>query len=138
MSFGVGQAVEYRGQAIVQVGRGFVNAQVAYDTFESGSLFRDEIMPNFRVTLDDFTSSFRVTDSKAEDFTAFVTVTDSGGQRAERTIKVNAPLNVDGANIYLMGNGHAPVVTVRDAAGEVAFSGAVTFLPEDAQYTSRG
>ncbi|ACV08187.1 cytochrome c biogenesis protein ResB [Jonesia denitrificans] len=138
VSFGVGQAVEYRGQAIVQVGRGFVNAQVAYDTFESGSLFRDEIMPNFRVTLDDFTSSFRVTDSKAEDFTAFVTVTDSGGQRAERTIKVNAPLNVDGANIYLMGNGHAPVVTVRDAAGEVAFSGAVTFLPEDAQYTSRG
>lgn len=37
-----------------------------------------------------------------------------------------------------MGNGHAPTITVRDASGEVTFSGSVPFLAEDAQYTSKG
>ncbi|WP_051196800.1 cytochrome c biogenesis protein ResB [Jonesia quinghaiensis] len=138
VSFGLGQMLEYRGQAIVQQGRGFVNAQVSYDTFETGSLFSDDSMPAFRITLDDFTSQFRITDSAAQDFTASVTLTEEDGTASQHDIKVNEPLSAHGASVYLMGNGHAPVVTVRDAAGEIAFSGAVTFLPEDAQYTSRG
>ncbi len=61
----------------------------------------------------------------------------SGAERSEQ-IKVNHPIVVDGAKIYLQGNGFAPEITVHDAEGEVAFSGRVTFIPEDTMYTSRG
>jgi cytochrome c biogenesis protein len=45
---------------------------------------------------------------------------------------------VPGAHAYLTGNGFAPVVTVRDATGEIAFSGPVAFLPQDGNMTSLG
>jgi len=47
-------------------------------------------------------------------------------------------VSVAGARIFLVGNGYAPVITVRDGEGGVAHSGAVPFLPMDGQYTSRG
>ena len=40
--------------------------------------------------------------------------------------------------IYLQANGYAPVVTVRDSKGDVAFQGPVTFLPQDANLRSIG
>ena len=61
-----------------------------------------------------------------------------GAGTEQTTIKVNHPLTVDGAKIYLQGNGFAPEITVRDASGEVAFAGRVPFIPEDPMYTSRG
>ncbi|MGI8612641.1 MAG: cytochrome c biogenesis protein ResB, partial [Nocardioidaceae bacterium] len=51
---------------------------------------------------------------------------------------VNHLLDVDGSSVYLVGQGYAPEVTVRDGKGDVVFSGAVPFLPEDASYTSSG
>src|SRR5665648_483181 len=63
---------------------------------------------------------------------------DDGRPGRSAVIRVNHPLSVGGANVYLQGNGYAPDVVVRDAAGEVAFAGAVPFLPQDAVYTSRG
>ncbi|WP_418274887.1 cytochrome c biogenesis protein ResB [Isoptericola jiangsuensis] len=141
VSVAVGQLMHYRGQAIITEGRGFANAVVDYDTFESGAWFQPESLVPFSMTLDSFTSEF-ATDSVAfaqsRDFTAAVTVTEPDGTTSEDTIKVNHPLEIDGAKIYLQGNGYAPEVTVNDAAGEVAFSGRVPFLPEDQVYTSRG
>jgi cytochrome c biogenesis protein len=40
--------------------------------------------------------------------------------------------------VYLLGSGYAPVVTVRDGEGDVAFSGPVPFLPADSSYVSEG
>ena len=40
--------------------------------------------------------------------------------------------------MYLLGNGFAPVVTVRDGNGDVAFSGPVPFLATDGNLTSVG
>jgi len=138
ISFGAGQMLEYRGQAIVVEGRGFANSVVDYDTFESGALFDENSLVPFSMTLDSFHSQFRITDAKAQDFTAFVTVRETDGASREEQIKVNHPLSQSGAKIYLQGNGFAPSVTVRDAAGEVAFAGAVPFLPQDDVYTSQG
>ncbi|MBI9113946.1 cytochrome c biogenesis protein ResB [Sanguibacter suaedae] len=138
VSFGTGQLLEYRGQAIVTEGRGFANAVVDYDTFESGALFDDGALEPFSMTLDRFESEFRVSDAKAQDFAAYVTVRGSDGSTRQETIKVNHPLSEAGAKVYLQGNGFAPDVTVRDAAGEIAFSGPVPFLPEDDVYTSQG
>lgn len=141
VSVATGQLLHYRGQAIVTEGRGFANAVVDYDTFEKGSWFRPESLVPFSMTLDEFESEFAsdtVAFAQARDFTAHVTVTEpSGAQRGEQ-IKVNHPITVDGAKIYLQGNGFAPEITVHDAEGEVAFAGRVTFIPEDTMYTSRG
>lgn len=138
VSFGAGQLLEYRGQVIITEGRGFANSVVEYDTFESGALFTESSLHPFSMTLDSFESKFRITDAKAQDFAANVTVRETDGSEREATIKVNQPLNQAGAKVYLMGNGYAPSVTVRDAAGEIAFSGPVPFLPEDDMYTSQG
>lgn len=138
ISFGAGQLLEYRGQAIVTEGRGFANSVVDYDTFESGALFQEDSLEPFSMTLDSFESVFRITDAKAQDFTANVTVRETDGTSRTDEIKVNHPLSQSGAKIYLQGNGFAPDVVVRDAAGEIAFAGPVPFLPEDDVYTSQG
>lgn len=141
VSVALGQLLHYRGQAIVTEGRGFANAVVDYDTFDKGAWFRPSSLSPFSMTLDSFDSEFAsdtVAFAQARDFTAHVTVTEPDGGQHSDQIKVNSPLTVDGAKIYLQGNGFAPEITVKDGAGEMAFSGRVPFLPEDTMYTSRG
>ncbi|GEL96371.1 cytochrome c biogenesis protein ResB [Cellulomonas composti] len=138
VSIAAGQMLHYRGQAIVVQGRGMANAVLEYDTFEQGTAFRPESLTPFTLRLDSFDARFDPESLEPRDFTAHVTVTDPGEQPQDATIKVNHPLGVDGAKIYLQGNGYAPELTVHDAAGEVAFAGAVPFLPQDGVYTSRG
>jgi cytochrome c biogenesis protein len=53
-------------------------------------------------------------------------------------ISVNHPLDVDGTKVYLISHGYAPHITVRDAKGQVAYSGPVVFLPEDSTFRSFG
>ncbi|GAA1849579.1 cytochrome c biogenesis protein ResB [Myceligenerans crystallogenes] len=137
----LGQMLHYRGQAIVTEGRGFANAVVDYDTFENGAWFDPASLVPFSMTLDSFDSEFSsetVAFAQARDFTAHVTVTEPDGGDHGEQIKVNHPLQTEGAKIYLQGNGFAPEITVTDADGEVAFSQRVPFLPEDTMYTSRG
>ena len=40
--------------------------------------------------------------------------------------------------MHLIGHGYAPVVTVKDGNGDVAYSGPVVFLPQDGNFTSLG
>ena len=119
-------------------GRAFANTQSDYDSFEAGSAFRPSSLEPFALRLDSFESRFDPDTLQSRDFTARVTVTEPGADPVADTIKVNHPLEVGGAKVYLQGNGYAPQVTVRDAAGEVAFAGAVPFLPQDTVYTSQG
>ena len=53
-------------------------------------------------------------------------------------LQVNKPLTVDGIEVFLVGHGYAPVVTVRDGDGDVAYCGPVVFLPQDATFASFG
>jgi cytochrome c biogenesis protein len=46
-------------------------------------------------------------------------------------VRVNHPLEVNGAKVFLGAHGYAPVVTVRDGSGRVVHSGPVPFLPTD-------
>ena len=138
VAVGTGQFLHYRGQAIVVQGRGFANAVVDYDTFDAGTGFDPASLEPFSLTLDRFTAKFDPETLAARYFQADVTVRAPDGSETPRSIRVNHPLDVDGAKIYLQGNGYAPDVTVRDAAGKVAFAGPVPFLPADGVYTSRG
>jgi cytochrome c biogenesis protein len=138
VSIATGQLFHYRGQAIVVEGRGFANAQTDYDTFESGAGFDPASLVPFTLRLDRFTSRFDPDTLQSRDFLAEVTLTEPGEEPRAETIKVNHPLTAGGAKVYLQGNGYAPDVVVRDAAGEVAFAGPVTFIPKDEVYTSQG
>lgn len=133
-----GQLLHYRGQVLVVAGHGFANAQSQYDTFEHGSAFDPSSLVPFTLALDSFDSAFDPTTLAARDFTAHVTLTEPGGAPQPASIKVNHPLTAGGALVYLQGNGYAPDLQVTDAAGQVAFSGPVPFLPQDSVYTSRG
>ena len=132
-----GVLLTFRGQAIVVEGKSFTNAVVAYDTFSAGRLFREESLSPFTMTLDRLDSTFSDT-GRPEDFTAHVTVVEPGVGTRQEAVRVNSPLSVDGANIYLQGNGYAADLTFTDADGNVAFSGPVIFLPQDSAYTSTG
>lgn len=143
----LGSMFSYRGQKVIVEGEGFVNALVAYDNFYPGTWFSEDQLDSFSIQLNDFDRTFdRQLTAEGEagpdwgsalDFTAWVTVQeDTDSEPEDTTLKVNSPLNLGGANIYLVGNGYAPVVTVRDGEGEVAFSGPVITRPDDGVYTS--
>jgi len=134
---GLGSFLTYRGQAIVVEGHSFTNAVVSYDSFASGRGFRAESLEPFTLALDSFVADFTAT-GRATDFRANVTLDEPGIAPRDAVIRVNEPLGVDGANVYLQGNGYAPSLTVRDSTGAVALSGPVPFLPKDAAYTSTG
>ncbi|WP_341358464.1 cytochrome c biogenesis protein ResB [Georgenia sp. M64] len=137
VSLAAGQLYSYRGQAVVIEGESFANSVVDYDSFDPGTFFDASSLEPFTFTLESFESEFTV-DTQARDFAAKVRVTEPDGTSRPEVIKVNEPMHAGGANVYLMGNGFAPKITVRDGAGQVAFSGPVPFLPQDAVYTSKG
>ncbi|MFY0409386.1 cytochrome c biogenesis protein ResB [Solicola sp. PLA-1-18] len=132
----------YRGFAIVTEGSGFSNDLTQYDEFTPGALFENEDMPPFALSLDEFDARFQMTGPQRgapRSFNASGRYTPAPGE-PEKTfdIEVNRPLTIDGTSVFLVGQGYAPIIKVTDGNGEVAFEGAVPFLPEDATYTSNG
>jgi cytochrome c biogenesis protein len=53
-------------------------------------------------------------------------------------VRVNEPLDGPGASVYLTGHGYAPEITIRDANGDISYSGPSIFLPQDGNMTSIG
>jgi cytochrome c biogenesis protein len=137
----IGHLWGWKGDAVVPVGQTF--AKTRFDTFNPGPWVSDDDVPPFTLRVDEFTAEFerevtgRGQFGMPRDFTAYVTATENGVSR-EATVKVNEPLELDGASVFLLGNGYAPVITVRDADGDVLYSGATTFLPQDNNYQSVG
>ena len=140
-SMAVGGMFGYSGQKIVVEGESFVNTLVSYDTFTPGSSFSEGQLSPYSLTLDEFDIEF---DRESQthygqplDFTANVTVKDSPDADPEQQVlKVNSPLTLGGTRVYLVGNGYAPMVTVRDGEGNVALEGPVVAVPTDGMYTS--
>lgn len=137
----VGSLLSYSGQKIIVEGEGFANTLVAYDSFTPGSAFSEDRLAPFSMTLDGFEAEF---DRESEthygqplDFTAHMTVQDgTGGEPRQEELKVNHPFDIGGTRVYLVGNGYAPEVTVRDGNGDVAFQGPVVAQVQDQLYTS--
>ena len=53
-------------------------------------------------------------------------------------LRVNHPLTIGDTELFLIGHGYAPVVTVRDGNGDVAYSGPTIFLPQGPDMLSFG
>jgi cytochrome c biogenesis protein len=137
IAVGAGTLFTYRGQAIIVEGRTFTNAAVAYDTFSHGTGFDPANLEPFTVRLNSLDAVFEPS-GRPKLFTAHVTLQEPGKDAVKKDVQVNRPLQVDGAKMYLQGNGYAPVFTYTDGDGNVAFEGPVVFLPQDGVYTSTG
>ncbi|WP_082413237.1 cytochrome c biogenesis protein ResB [Arthrobacter sp. Edens01] len=139
-SVAVGGLLGYNGQRVVVEGDTFVNTLVGYDTFTPGTNFTESQLSPYSLTLDEFEVTFdRQPNGNVQplDFHADVTVQEDPDEEPRKeTLKVNEPLNIGGTKVYLVGNGYAPVVTVRDGEGEIAYQGPVVGVPTDGVYTS--
>lgn len=137
IAVGVGGGLSFSGQRVLVVGDSFVNNLASYDSFSPGPFFDESQLAPFSVRLDDFQVLYDLQNpnnlGQPIDFIASVT---SDGVASE--VRVNYPLEAPGASIYLTGNGFAPVLTVFDGEGNVAFSGPSVFLPQDSNMTSLG
>lgn len=140
VSVAVGGMFGYRGQKLVIEDEGFTNTELGYDSFFPGTSFSADSMIPFSVTLNDFDVTFdRNPDSYGNpiDFAADMTVQDGpSASSRDEILRVNEPIGFSGTNVYLIGNGYAPVVTVRDGDGNIALQGPIPSLPNDATYNS--
>ncbi|MGR0320708.1 cytochrome c biogenesis protein ResB [Agromyces sp. ZXT2-3] len=137
----IGGGFGFSGQRVIVEGQSFVNTLAAYDSFNPGRFFDDGRLTPYRLTLDELDAVYETenTDAlgQAIDFTAHVTIDGPDGA-TERDVKVNEPLYEYGTDVYLLGNGYAPTITVRDPDGNVVFTDSVPFLPQDDNLTSIG
>lgn len=138
----IGGGFGYTGQRVVVTGQSFVNTLASYDSFNPGRWFNPNALPPYALSLDHFAVSYETENKKAlgqpVDFTATVGILSPDGRRQSQVIKVNDPLRLAGTSVYLLGNGYAPTITVRDPRGRIVFRDAVPFLPQDAKLTSVG
>src|SRR6478672_1896790 len=140
----VGHLFGWRGDVIVPTGETFSNTISAYDTIDPGPWVDAESLTPFSVAVDKLDVTFEEKAMGAQrgaprDFTAYTTTRDSPDAAPQKQVlKVNHPLSMGGASVFLLGNGYAPVVTVRDAKGQVLYHQATPFLTQDNNYKSVG
>lgn len=141
VTVGVGGGFGYAGQRVVVEGQTFVNTLLAYDSFNPGRFFSDSALAPFTIKLDKFDATYDTQATKSFgmplDYRASVSTTQDGVAK-QSAIKVNSPLNIGNSEVYLLGNGYAPTITVKDPTGNVVFTDSVPFLPQDANLTSLG
>ncbi|WP_298228874.1 cytochrome c biogenesis protein ResB [Gryllotalpicola sp.] len=142
LAVGIGGGFGWTAQRVVVEGQTFVNTAVNFDSFNPGRFVSSENLPAYSVTLDKFTVKYDQSAGGESgmplDYNAQVVAREKDGASWSTSIKVNSPLQIDGTNVYLLGNGYAPALTFRDAAGKVIASGPTPFLPQDANLTSQG
>jgi len=131
----------YQGGVILVQGTTFSNSLTQYDDFKPGGLFRQSQLKNFRFSVDDFSVDWLKDGPRfgqARKFEAALTYRVGDGEPQTYDLKVNHPLEIDGTDVFLIGHGYAPVITIRDGSGQVVCTGPTVFLPRDASFLSYG
>jgi cytochrome c biogenesis protein len=142
---GIGGSLVFHGQRVIVEGDSMVNALIDFDSVNAGRGFDDASLVPFSLRLDDLDVVYVTPDDgnfnalgQVRDFTASVTMINPDGSESAEEIKVNHPLRMFGSQVYLLGNGYAPTLTVRAPDGETVFRESVPFIPQDANLTSLG
>lgn len=142
LGIAAGSLFGFQGTALVVVGNGFANTVTQYDGYQGGRFFSPAQLPPFTLTVKDFEVSFEEEGEQrgaAREFDALLAYTAAPGEpEQEYHLRINHPLEIEGARVHLIGHGYAPEFTVRDGNGDVAFSGPVPFLPQDGNFSSSG
>ena len=135
----IGSLFGYKGGVIMFNGKdyGFSNNLTQYDDFAPGSLFDPAVMEPFSFSITDFDVEWMTEGRRAGQARKFVAhldyETEPGAETQQYDLKVNHPLSIGGTDVFLIGHGYAPVITIRDGEGNVAQSGPSVFLPTNAQ-----
>ncbi|MBB3042801.1 cytochrome c biogenesis protein ResB [Nocardioides soli] len=144
VGFALGGLFGYKGGVILLIGNdyGFANNLTQYDEFNPGSLFRADEMEPFSFKIDDFDVDWLTTGPRAglaRGFESHVTYqTSPDAPEKSYNLRVNHPLSIGDTDIFLIGHGYAPVITIRDGNGDVVTDGPTIFLPTSQSLQSIG
>ncbi|MGW8063453.1 cytochrome c biogenesis protein ResB [Streptomyces ziwulingensis] len=144
IAFGWGQLFKYEGNKLILEGDGFSNTLTQYDDFKSGNLFDpDHDLTPFSFSLKNFHGTYEASGPNRGTprvYEAEVSYSEGAyGKERTTTIEVNEPLEIDGSKVYLTAHGYAPILTIRDARGDVVMDHEATaLLPLDSNVTSSG
>ncbi len=142
VGFAMGGLFGYKGGVILVVGNGFTNALTQYDDFDPGSLFDATTWSRSRFKVDEFDVDWIDSGPRqgmARGFSAHLTYReDPDAPEQTYDLRVNHPLKIGGTEVFLIGHGYAPIITVRDGNGDVAYSGPTVFLPGGPGFRSFG
>ncbi|TWP34696.1 cytochrome c biogenesis protein ResB [Leekyejoonella antrihumi] len=140
-----GHLVGWNGQVIVPAGQGFTSTASRYDTLDTGPLVNIANLTPFSINVNhmDVTFEHDVPSTSPQygqprDFVASVTAKLPNMAPKATTIEVNHALDIASTEVYLLGNGYAPKVTVRNAKGQILYADETPFLPQNNNYTSVG
>ena len=140
--FAIGSLWGYKGGVIVTQGTQFSNTPTQYDDFTPGKLTKAGALDSFSLQLDRFDIEWLYSGPRkgmAHKFVAGLTWWDAEGKKNTYDLRVNHPLSIGGTDVFLIGHGYSPVITVRDGEGNVAYSGPTPFLPQEQRnFTSYG
>ncbi|HTT52137.1 MAG TPA: cytochrome c biogenesis protein ResB [Streptosporangiaceae bacterium] len=122
----------YKANRLLVSGSSFANTVTALDVFHPGRLVSPADLQPFTITLNRFQASYVRSGQlrgQPSSFNAYLSYSPQPGARTQRyDLRVNHPLNVDGAKVYLIGHGYAPVFRVTDGSGKVVFDQPVPFI----------
>ena len=137
-----GSLFGWRGNVIVREGGGFSNTLTQYDAWGAGRMVSPDALDPFSITLTDFQVEFDRDSTQRGSpllFEADVIVAPEPGEPTfTDVIRVNEPLSLGGAKVFLVGHGYAPQVIIRDADGRVVYDDNTIVLPQDGNQTSTG
>lgn len=142
IAVGYGALFGWRGNVIVREGNGFADTLTQYDAWGGGRLADPAALPPFAFVLDDFRVDFERGEAQRGAprlFEAELTLWPTPDAPPEPAlVRVNEPLAIDGAKVFLVGHGYAPQLRLTDALGRVVHDEGVVFLPQDGNLTSTG
>ncbi|UOQ56625.1 cytochrome c biogenesis protein ResB [Leucobacter allii] len=137
VSVGIGGVFTFNGQKVLVEGETMVNQLIDYDTVNSGRSFDTSSLEPYSLRLNSLDVSYMTPDDgnvsaigHVKDYVANMTLIEDGGE-SEHIIRVNHPLRIHGSPAYLIANGYAPQITIRNADDEVVYSEAMPFIPQD-------
>ena len=144
VAVGIGGGFGFTGQRVIVEGQTFVNTLAAYDSFNPGRFFDDTTLEPYRplARRASTRSTRRRTPTRSASRSTSPRTSRCEGQgddaRDADASRSTSRSTSHGTDVYLLGNGYAPTITVREPDGEVVFTDSVPFLPQDANLTSIG
>lgn len=117
--------------------KSFCNTAQQYAETKLGPRVDTGKLPGFCLTLDRFDARF-LESGQPSSFNATVTVDEPGAATREADFSVNSPLRLDGASVYLLGHGYAPIIRYTDRYGRSQTSIEPFLTTGDMGLTSEG
>ena len=140
VTVGIGGGFGYTGQRVIVEGYAFTNSLASYDSFNPGRFFTEtRSIRTRRARL--VRARLRAEQPRRHRPSRSTSPPTSrppcaARNRSSRKSRSTSRSSLGGTNLYLLGNGYAPVLTVRDADGKVVWSQPTPFLPLDANLGS--